>query len=93
VGKIEVGGKDVLKVFMKRLYNMLVQSWFLKLDAEYHLHRGDHCEFHERKGHHIKDCIEFYQKVARMLTIRELRIKAMEGSNEVRMMKKIKRNG
>jgi len=57
------------------------------------LHRGDHCEFHERKGHHIKDCIEFYQKVARMLTIRELRIKAMEGSNEVRMMKKIKRNG
>jgi len=27
VGKIEVGGKDkVLKVFMKRLYNMLVQS-------------------------------------------------------------------
>jgi len=25
--------------------------------------------------------------------MRELRIKAMEGSNEVRMMKKIKRNG
>jgi hypothetical protein len=58
------------------------------LDVEYHLQRGDHCEFHKRKGHHIEDCIEFCQKVARMLTMRELRIKAMEGSNEVKMMKK-----
>jgi hypothetical protein len=33
-----------------------------------------------------KECVEFRQKVARMLTMRELRIKTMEFGNEVRMM-------
>jgi len=71
---------------MKRLYDMFIQSWFLKRNAEYHLGEGEHCEFHEAKGHHIEDCIEFLQKVVRMLIIEELRIKSIEFSNEVRMM-------
>jgi hypothetical protein len=53
---------------------MIIQSGFLKRNVEYHLGEGDHYEFHEAKGHHIEDCIEFHQKVARMLTMRELRI-------------------
>jgi hypothetical protein len=72
---VEIGNKNkVLKVSMKRLYGMIIQSGFLKRNVEYHLGEGDHYEFHEAKGHHIEDCIEFHQKVARMLTMRELRI-------------------
>ena len=71
---------------MKRLYDMLIQSRFLKRNAEYHLGEGDHYEFHEAKGHHIEDCIEFRQMVVRILTIEELRIKSIEFSNEVRIM-------
>jgi hypothetical protein len=60
VGMVEVGGKEkMLKVSMKRLYDILVQTRFLKIDVEYHLERGDHCEFHEKKEHHIEDCIKF----------------------------------
>jgi hypothetical protein len=33
-----------------------------------------------------KECVEFRQKVARMLTMRELRSKSMEFGNKVRMM-------
>lgn len=47
---------------------------------------GDYYEFHEKKGHHIDRCIEFHRKDARMLTARELRIGAMEGSDVVRVM-------
>jgi len=47
---VEVRGKEkMLNVSMKRLYNILVQKGFLKMDVEYHLERGDHCEFHEKK--------------------------------------------
>jgi len=47
---VEVGGKEkMLKVSTKRLYDVLVQTRFLKMDVEYHLERGDHCEFHEKK--------------------------------------------
>ena len=52
-----------------QVYIKVVQSRFLIKDNEYHLERSNHYEFHERKGHHIKKCIEFCQKVARMLTL------------------------
>jgi hypothetical protein len=52
-----------------------------------HLEGGDYYESHEKKEHHIDRCIEFHRKGARMLTVRELRIGAMEGSDVVRVMK------
>jgi len=87
VSVVEVGSKEkVLKVSMKRLQDMLVQSGFLKKVIECLLERGDYCEFYEKKGHHIDECIESHQKVARILTLKELRIKAMKDSDEVRMI-------
>jgi hypothetical protein len=88
IGIIEVGNKSkVLSVSMKRLYDMLVQLGFLKMHTKYHLEGCDYCEFQIRERHHIEDCIEFCQKVAKMLIIGELRIKAIEGNHEIRMMK------
>ena len=53
---IEVGNQGkVLKVPMKRLYDMLVQSGFLEAKVVSQLERGDYCEFHGRDGHHIED--------------------------------------
>jgi len=87
VSMIEVRGKDkVLRVSIKRLYNMLVQSGFLKVNVKYHLEKGDYCKLHERKGHCIENCIEFCQRVVITLTIEELRIEDLESSHEVRMM-------
>jgi len=42
---IEVRNKSkVFKVSMKKLYDMLVQSRFLKMNIECHLEVGDYCE-------------------------------------------------
>jgi hypothetical protein len=47
VGMMEVESKDkVLKVSMKILYNMLVESGYLKRNDEHHLEKSDHCEFY-----------------------------------------------
>jgi len=87
VGMIEAGGKNkVLKVSIKKLYDMLVRSRFLEINVEGHLKGCDYCEFHGREGHHIENCIEFRQKVAKMMIMGELRIEPMEGSHEVSMM-------
>jgi hypothetical protein len=87
VGMIEAGNQcKALKVSMKKLYDMLVQSGFLEKNVESHLEGYDYCEFHGRDGHHIEDCIEFCEKIAKMLKMGELRIKPMEGSGEVSMM-------
>jgi hypothetical protein len=87
VGTIEVGNQcKALKVSMKKLYDMLVQSGFLKTNMESHLEGCDYCEFHGRDGHHIEDCIEFCKKIAKMLKIGELRIEPMESRGEVSMM-------
>jgi len=44
---MEVESKDkVLKVSMKILYNMLVESGYLKRNDEHHLEKSDHCEFY-----------------------------------------------
>jgi len=87
VGMIEVGKKSkALRVSMKRLYDMFVLSGFLKMNFECHLERGDYYEIHGREGHHIEDCIKFHKKVAKMFTIKELRIEAIKGNHEVRMM-------
>ena len=72
---IEVGNQGkVLKVSMKKLYDMLVQSRFLEINVECHLEGCDYCEFHGRRGQHIEDCIEFRKRIAKMLIMRELRI-------------------
>ncbi|XP_052305631.1 uncharacterized protein LOC112325327 [Populus trichocarpa] len=87
IGMIEVGNQcKALKVSMKRLYDMLVQSGFLKTKVESHLEGYDYCEYHGRDGHHIEDCIEFCEKIAKMLKIGELRIEPMKSSGEVSMM-------
>jgi len=87
VGMIEAGNQcKALKVSIKKLYNMLVQSGFLETNIESHLEGYDYCEFHGRDGHHIKDCIEFCEKIAKILKMGELRIEPMEGSGEVSMM-------
>ncbi|XP_052312616.1 uncharacterized protein LOC112328848 [Populus trichocarpa] len=87
IGMIEVGNQcKVLKVSMKRLYDMLVQSGFLKTKVESHLEGDDYCEYHGREGHHIEDCIEFCEKIAKMLKMGELRIEPVKSSGEVSMM-------
>ena len=72
---IEAGNQSkALKVSMKKLYDMLVQSRFLEINVVCHLEGRDYCEFHGRRGHHIEDCIEFRERIAKMLIMRELRI-------------------
>ena len=44
--------------------------------------KNDFFPFHDKKGHHIDECIEFHQKVARMLTLGELRIQGMEDNRD-----------
>jgi hypothetical protein len=78
VGMIEVGNQNqVLKVSLKRLYDMLLQSGFLNINTEYQLGRDDYCKFHGMEGHHIEDCIKFCQKVVKMLIMGELRIETI----------------
>ena len=71
---------------MKKLYGMLVKSRFLEINIEGQFEGGDYYEFHGREGHHIENCIEFHKKVAKMMTLEELRIEPTEGNHEVSMM-------
>ena len=48
---------------------MLVQSGHLEETTEYSIGESNFCPFHKKEGHHIDECIEFHQKVARMLTL------------------------
>jgi hypothetical protein len=75
-----------LKVPIQKLYGMLVQSRFLKMNNELHIERSDFCEFHEEEGHHINNCMEFRKKIEKMMTMGELRIEAMENGDEIGMM-------
>jgi len=81
---MEVGSKEkVLRVTMARLYEMLVQSGHLEKPSEHCIRENDFCPFHKKKGHHIDECIEFHQKVTRMLTLGELRIEAVRDNEEI----------
>ncbi|XP_073267151.1 uncharacterized protein [Populus alba] len=87
VNTMEVGSKEkVLKVTMVRLYEILVQSGHLEKPSEHYMRENDFCPFHKKKGHHIDECIEFHQKVARMLTLGELRIEATRDNEEIEMI-------
>ena len=81
INAVEVGSKEMaLKVTMARLYGMLVQSGHLEEPTKCDMDKNDFCPFHNKKGHHIDYCIEFHQKVTRMLTLGELRIENREGN-------------
>jgi len=87
VNTMEVGSKEkVLRVTMARLYEMLVQSGHLEKPSEHCIREDDFCPFHKKKGHHIDECIEFHQKVVRMLTLGELRIEAVKDNEEIEMI-------
>ena len=75
--------RKVLKVTMAGLFQMLVQSGHLGEATRYNMGENDFCPFHNKKGHIIDECIEFHQKVTRMLTLGELRIERREGNGEV----------
>ena len=68
---------------MTKLYDMFVQSGHLEESAEHDMGNNDFCTFHDKEGHHIDECIEFHQKVTRMLTLGELRIENREGNGEI----------
>jgi hypothetical protein len=92
VNNIEVGSKErVLKVTMMRLYNMLVQSGHLEKSTKCHMGKNDFCLFYKKKGHHIEECIEFHRKVARMLTLEELRIEAIENNEEIEVIENLEK--
>jgi hypothetical protein len=87
VGMIEIRNQSkALRVSMKKLYDMLVQSGFLEVNVECHLEGYECCEFHRKEGHHIEDCTEFRKKIVKMLIMGELRIEPIEGSRQVSMM-------
>jgi hypothetical protein len=87
VSMVKVGNRSKgLKISMKKLHGMLVQSGFLKMNNKHNLERSDYCEFHEEEGHHINDCMEFRKKIEKMMIMGELRIEAMENGDEIRMM-------
>ena len=65
---------------------MLVQSGYLEKPSEHCMRENDFCPFHKKKGHHIDECIEFHQKVARMLTLGELRIEVVRDNKEIEMI-------
>ncbi|XP_073263760.1 uncharacterized protein [Populus alba] len=89
VNTMEIGSKKrVLKVTMAKLYLMLVQSEHLEETTEYCTRKSNFCLFHKKEGHHIDECIEFHQKVARMLTLGELRIEDVSDNEEVEMIEK-----
>jgi len=89
VNAMEIGNEgNVLKVTMTRLYDMLVQSGHLERSNGRCMGKSDFCPFHKKKGHHIDECIEFHQKVARMLTLGELRVEAIEDGEEIEMIEK-----
>ncbi|XP_073260177.1 uncharacterized protein [Populus alba] len=89
VNAMEIHNKGkVLKVTMTRLYEMLVLSRHLEKLIGRCMGKSDSCPFHKKKGHHIDECIEFHQKVARMLTLGELRVEAIEDNGEIKMIKK-----
>jgi len=69
VNTMEVGSKErVLKVTMTRLYDMLLQSGHLEKSTKRCI--GKVTFSHSiKKGHHIDECIEFHQKIARTLTL------------------------
>jgi hypothetical protein len=70
VNAVEIGNEGrVLKVTMTRLYDILVQSGHLERSNGCCIRKNDFFPFHKKKGHHIDECIEFHQKVARMLTL------------------------
>ncbi|XP_073261302.1 uncharacterized protein [Populus alba] len=87
VNTMEAGSKEkVLKVTMASLYEMLLQSGHLEKPSEYYVRENDFCPFHKKKRHYIDECIEFHQKVARMLTLGELRIEAARDNEEIKMI-------
>ena len=89
VNTMEIGSKErVLKVTMTKIYCMLVQSGYLEKSTECCKWKSNFCPFHKKEGHHIDECIEFHQKVARMVTLGELRIKAVNDNEEVEMIEK-----
>ncbi|XP_073260719.1 uncharacterized protein [Populus alba] len=89
VNTMEIGSKKrVLKVTMAKLYLMLVQSGHLEETTEYCTGESNFCPFHKKEGHHIDECIEFHQRVARMLTLGELRIEDVSDNEEVEMIEK-----
>ena len=47
--------------------------------------------FHKKKGHQIDECIEFHQKVIRMLTLGELRIKAVKDSQGIEVVENLEK--
>ena len=50
------------------------------------MREDDFCPFHEKKRHYIDECIEFHQKVVRMLTLEELRIEVVRDNEEIEMI-------
>ncbi|XP_034906448.2 uncharacterized protein [Populus alba] len=89
VNTMEIGSKKrVLKVTMAKLYLMLVQSGHLEETTEYCTGESNFCPFHKKEGHHIDECSEFHQKVARMLALGELRIEDVSDNEEVGMIEK-----
>nr|XP_034900655.1 LOW QUALITY PROTEIN: uncharacterized protein LOC118038417 [Populus alba] len=89
VNTMEIGSKKrALKVTMAKLYLMLVQSGHLEETTEYCTGESNFCPFHKKEGHHIDECMEFHQKVAKMLTLGELRIEDISDNEEVEMIEK-----
>ncbi|XP_034932830.1 uncharacterized protein [Populus alba] len=89
VNTMEIGSKKrVLKATMAKLYLMLVQSGHLEETTEYCTGESNFCPLHKKEGHHIDECMEFHQKVARMLTLGELRIENISDNEEVEMIEK-----
>ncbi|XP_061979625.1 uncharacterized protein LOC133700079 [Populus nigra] len=87
VSMVEVGNRSKgFKISMKKLHGMLVQSGFLKMNNKHNLKGSDYYEFHEKKGHHINDCMEFRKKIEKMMIMGEPRIEAMENGDEIRMI-------
>jgi hypothetical protein len=89
---MEVGSKEkVLRVTMARLYEMLVQSGHLEKPSERCMREGDFFPFHKKRGHRLDECIEFHQKVTRMLTLGELRIEAVKDNREIKMIENLEK--
>ena len=61
VNVIGMEGKKerVLKVYMERLYDMLVQSGYLS-EFESVMNENNYCKFYGKVGYYIDDCEEFY---------------------------------
>ena len=89
VNAVEVDNKEkALKITIARLYDMLVQYIHLEKSTEHDMGKNDFCLFHNKKEHHIDECIKFHQKVARMLTLGELRIEVIEDTRGIAVIEK-----